>query len=256
MFFRNSHDEHKVMLARYLAEELSPAEKIRFMKMLARCRSCQRELQEFEEIRAGMNPEEPVIPVSKRYTSAVDTLRRLHLHDSFRERLLDDERDTTRTFALFPVLRVAGYALVMLLIITVPLMIYYSDGPADTPLRTVATRSVESAAPDPVTPLEPPPANTRRPTLRPPAAAPIPSVTEAQGIVLDSATLVLLTNYLSGNISQNKFNYVDLNQNGMVDAVDLAVILNFSVDNVTQQQLDKLLQSKPKPETVSPPTIT
>ncbi|MBN2432094.1 MAG: hypothetical protein JXQ27_11490 [Acidobacteria bacterium] len=254
MFFHESHHEHKVLLARYLADELSPADKIRFFKKVARCRTCQRELQDFEEIRSAMSPGDTPVPASRVFAPAVETLRRLHLRDGFRERLLPEEPAAARAFNPSPALRLAGFALMMLLIVTVPLVLYYSGRPADVAPAAITVKTVESAPPDPGATASLPTVTPAQPALRPPSANPIPSDTEARGVVIDSATLVLLTNYLSGNINRNNFRYVDLNHNGMVDAVDLAVILNFSVDNVTLPQLNKLLQAHP-PKPASPQTV-
>jgi hypothetical protein len=254
MFFRDTHQEHKVFIARYLAEELAPADKIRFMKKVARCRHCQKELREFEEIRTEMRENNEETISSRTFAPAVETLRQLHLRDGFRERLLPDKKAAGGNFSLAPAFRLAGYGLMILVIISVPLLLHYTGGSAETPLPEVVKTT--SLPPEPAMANTPPEAAVvpSKPAIRPPAPGPIPAATEEQGVILDSASLVLLTNYLSGNINQNNFEYVDLNHNGMIDAVDLAVILNFSVDNVTQSQLQKLL--KVKPPAPSPKTIT
>jgi len=265
---KRQHESHKVWISLYLNDELRSDEKILFMKKVARCKKCQEELRCFEDIRRTMTGAAKTTVAPSVYKPAVETLHRMHREDVFQHRLLHVNDAGQPSNAGFPFMRFALYGLLLLLVLTLPFLLIpdqwlpskqivrQSRVPDAVPSSEAAeeqagikepiVRHVDQLKTDkfhpPVMDVTTP--KSLKETIDIARMKPVPSPMEEQGILMDSATVVLLINYLSGNISNGRRLEVDLNCNGVTDAVDLAVLLNFNVDNITNEQLSRILEDK------------
>jgi hypothetical protein len=255
MFERIRHAGHQRRLSQFAGELLDSRHTPVPPAGWERCSLCREKLHDLLEIHQLVGNEQPHQTADPRfYREAVQSLARLHRTDGFRLALLPDRPHFGHAFQ--PSVRFALAAAAMVILLALPVFILLNPGdevrppvaghaptfqalpaaPAaiSTPAAVpVATKSVPVAA------LSPAPAPKTAGV--PPAAIPVcvppsPAPAESADTALDSSQMVVMIHYLSGNISDGNSPVWDLNANGASDAVDLAMMLNLSVRNMSMQK--------------------
>lgn len=259
MFFHTfSRPSHRSLLARYEEGKLNTSDQIRFMEIFAGCARCREAVRQFDETRqSGAAGTEPPVS-STTFQPAVETLFRMHRDRVFQRRLLPPEPVTPR-FALFPqpVMRYA-MAAAMMLVIGLALISFRDSNPgpqipavpgestvitANRPSGTVTGGpAIAETRPAPVSVQSAPRLAPAAPVAVKKTAVvrtrqPIAPPSDAQGVVIDSAKIVTMINYLSGNLPVERRVGLDFHPGGRPDAVDLTLILNLSVGNDSLEQM-------------------
>ncbi len=248
MFERIRHTRHQDRMVRFAGELMRGSAAPSVPDSWNRCPLCREEVRLLAEAHEAAGQGQPAPADDRFYREAVQSLARLHRTDGFRQALLPAAPVSAPAFQ--PAFRyaLAAAAAILLLVVPVLILVQEKDG---APVRTAAhppavrTLSPAPAAPAPaVTAEQPAPAapETRiasapapRALPRAPKAAPVPAVEPPQPPAVDSSQMVVMINYLSGNISDHGAPYSDLNSDGRSGAVDLAMMLNLSVQNIPTQ---------------------
>lgn len=245
---RNRHDErHQLAMGRYVQGDLTPSETVAFMKQVAHCPTCQEELPLLQEAAHAVESGEACPASREAFRDAVGTLHRMHSQDLFRRRLLLPLEEAPSPFRLtaWRLSLAGGAAIALLAIVLLPH--FGSVSVPSSPLPVSRTEVAAMTAPVPVPAAQAPAAQVPAPAAAPVRMAqktrslrPVDSPAEQKGLFLDSAQMVYMINYITGNIPQNDMRNVGFNGSGACDAVDLAVALNASVANVSGAELERL----------------
>lgn len=248
MFERIRHARHQERMIRFAGELMRGTAVPAVPDSWNRCPHCRQEFRLLAEAHEAAGQGQAAPADDRFYREAVQSLARLHRTDGFRQALLPVAPMSAPAFQ--PVFRyaLAAAAAVLLLVVPVLILVQEKDGaPARTAAVPPAVRTQPATQPAPVlsvTPEKPAAAApvariaaTQAPRALPrvPKAAPlpIPAAEPPRAAAVDSSQLVVMINYLSGNISDHGAPYSDLNSDGRSGAVDLAMMLNLSVQNIS-----------------------
>ena len=243
MFERTRHARHHDRMIRFAGELMRGSASPAVPGSWNRCPHCREEFRLLAEAHEASGQGQAAPADDRFYREAVQSLARLHRTDGFRQALLPAAPRAVPAFQ--PAFRYALAAAAAILLLVVPVLILVQDKDG-APVRTVANppavRSLPPApsAPSPsvkaVKPAAPAPeariAAAARPRARKAAPLPVPAAEPPKSPAVDSSQMVVMINYLSGNISDHGAPYSDLNDDGRSGAVDLAMMLNLSVQNI------------------------
>jgi hypothetical protein len=214
----------------------------------SRCPHCREEFRLLAEAHEAAGQGQPAPADNAFYRHAVQSLARLHRTDGFRKALLPGGSPAVHSFQ--PAFRyaLAAAAAILLLVVPVLILVQEKDGaPVRTAARPAAIRTLpatppapapsvmaeQPAAAAPVARVAAVPAQRTRPRTHNAPGRPAPAPEPSRLAAVDSSQMVVMIHYLSGNISDGGAPYSDMNDDGRSGAVDLAMMLNLSVQNIS-----------------------
>ena len=230
---------HHLGMTRYLSGEMSAGEGECFRRVASQCPVCRDELPRLGEVADRLRRLPPVQLDGDLPDRVSGVLFDLHRRQWDRAGWLGDPIAARVPPVPAPVKWLA--AAVLILALSLPLT-RQPDLRPDVPgvaVESAREVAVDAAPPEPATRLSPAPrlAQSPRPAparaTRPPPPSPPPQSGE---VPIDARDVVILTQFLSGNLDTLRSGGWGGKGDGPVDAVDLALWLNYSVDNINAEQ--------------------